>query len=213
MQLNDLYREGYWISSIPKSDADYLLGLAKADTFLPDKDGSPDIAHWESDNPSHNLHVPVEYLSIIERLGMGADTEHIRAHMGDWSRINVMLQRGRRGDSMVWHHDSYDPMHLICLIYLGDEVWTPEDGGQLQLGVGDIDEKGFLLDPSKVDVRASVSPNHGTIVWAINTNPRWVHRVTRIETEKTRYTLIGQFGYRENVLRSNVVKRYGSTWR
>lgn len=213
MRLNELFRDGFSVGSLSKDDADYLLRYATADCFMPDKPGSPDIAEWETDNPSRNMNVPVEYLSVIERIGMGVETEHIRAHMGDWSRVNVMLQRGKRGDSMGWHHDSYDPMQMLCLIYLGDEAWNPEDGGQLQLGVGDINESGFLIDPREVDIKASVSPNHGTIVWAINTNPRWVHRVTEIECDKIRYTLIGQFGYRENVLRSNVAKRYGDTWR
>ncbi|MEQ1053833.1 2OG-Fe(II) oxygenase [Pseudomonas aeruginosa] len=211
MVLNDLFRTGHCVGSIPKDQADALLRLVKQDTFLPDKPGSPDIAEWESDDPSKNLNVPPEYLSFMENLGSSPDLEHFRAHMGDWSRVNVMLQRGRRGDSMGWHHDAYDPMHLICMVYLSDQLWTPEDGGLLQLGEGDIDDMGFIT--KDVHVHSSVSPNHGTLVWCINTNPRWVHQVTAINTDKPRYTLIGQFGYRENVMRSTVRKRYGEALR
>ncbi|EOZ8312168.1 2OG-Fe(II) oxygenase, partial [Pseudomonas aeruginosa] len=95
MVLNDLFRTGHCVGSIPKDQADALLRLVKQDTFLPDKPGSPDIAEWESDDPSKNLNVPPEYLSFMENLGSSPDLEHFRAHMGDWSRVNVMLQRGR----------------------------------------------------------------------------------------------------------------------
>ena len=213
MQLNELFRDGYFVSSVDGDIADKLLAEAKADLFLPDKPGSPDIAEWEAENPSLNNRVPPAYLSVMEQLGLSDATRHIRMHMGDWSRTNCMLQRGKRGDSMVWHHDSYDPMHLICLVYLSDDVWTPEDGGMLQLGEGDIDQHGFLVDTQSVAIKASVSPNHGTLVWAINTNPRFVHRVTEILSDKVRYTMVGQFGFRENVLRTRVAQKYGSNWR
>ncbi len=213
MQLNELFRDGFYISSIQKDVADRLLTEIKADRFVEDKPGSPDIAEWESELPSANQNVPPVYQAFMEQLGLSDQTEHIRSHMGDWSRTNTMLQRGRRGDSMGWHHDSYDPMHLICLVYFSDDVWGPEDGGMLQLGEGDIDQHGFLSDPASVDIKASVSPNHGTLVWAINTNPRWVHRVTEITCDKTRYTMVGQFGYRENVMRTRVAQKYGPKWR
>jgi Rps23 Pro-64 3,4-dihydroxylase Tpa1-like proline 4-hydroxylase len=211
--LNQLYRDGFYQTSIPKDEADRLIQLVKADSFLPDKPGSPDIAEWETDNPSQNNAIPVEYLAFMESLGSGPDMEHMRCHMGAWSRVNVMLQRGKRGDSMGWHHDSYDPMFMVCMLYLTDEIWTPEDGGELLIGHGDVDEKGFLTDHSAVSVKGRISPNHGTLVWCINTNPRWVHRVTEIQSDKLRYSMIGQFGYRENVLRSNIRQRYGDTWR
>ncbi|HBP1602414.1 2OG-Fe(II) oxygenase [Pseudomonas aeruginosa] len=213
MHLNQLFRDGFFVSSIDRITADRLLAEIKADTFVEDRPGSPDIAAWEVDNPSHNHNIPPVYLSFMEQLGLSEATKHLRSHMGDWSRINCMLQRGKKGDSMVWHHDSYDPMHLICLLYLSEDVWHPEDGGMLQLGEGDIDEHGFLVDPESVSIKASVSPNHGTLVWAINTNPRWVHRVTEIASEKTRYTMVGQFGYRENVMRTRVKEKYGREWR
>lgn len=213
MHLNELFQNGFCISSIDAGTADRLLAEVKEDTFHSDKPGSPDIAHWESDNPSSNIHVPVGYQAFMEQLGMSSATQHIRAHMGAWSRTNVMLQRGKMGDAMGWHHDSYDPMHLICMVYLSDSIWLPEDGGMLQLGEGDIDQHGFLVDPENVKVAASVSPNHGTVVWGINTNPRWVHRVTEITCDKPRYTLIGQFGYRENVMRTRVAQKYGAQWR
>ncbi|WP_116826542.1 MULTISPECIES: 2OG-Fe(II) oxygenase family protein [Pseudomonas syringae group] len=211
--LNSIYRDGFAVSSIPKHIADAFLNAAKADDFQPDKPGSPDVVSWEEDDPSRSLSVPLDYLGPMELIGLGKETEHIRAHMGDWSRTNVMLQRGKRGDSMGWHHDSYDPMQMVVIIYLSDEIWTPEDGGQLLLGEGDIDDKGALLDPSKVVVKEAVLPNHGTAVWLINTNPRWVHSVSEILCDKARYTLIGQFGYRENVMRAYPRKRYGDDWR
>lgn len=213
MQLNELFRDGFFVSSIELDVADRLLAEAKSDRFLEDRPGSPDIAEWESDNPSENHLVPPVYLAFMEQLGLGPATQHIRSHMGDWSRTNCMLQRGKKGDSMVWHHDSYDPMQLICMVYLSDDVWLPEDGGMLQLGEGDVDEHGFLRDPESVSIKASVTPNHGTLVWAINTNPRWVHRVTKITSAKTRYTMVGQFGYRENVMRTRVREKYGPNWR
>ncbi|HBO7921546.1 2OG-Fe(II) oxygenase [Pseudomonas aeruginosa] len=213
MHLNQLFRDGFFVSSIDRITADRLLGEIKADTFVEDRPGSPDIAAWEVDNPSQNHNIPPVYLSFMEQLGLSEATQHLRSHMGDWSRTNCMLQRGKKGDSMVWHHDSYDPMHLICLLYLSEDIWHPEDGGMLQLGEGDIDEHGFLVDPESVSIKASVSPNHGTLVWAINTNPRWVHRVTEIASEKTRYTMVGQFGYRENVMRTRVKEKYGREWR
>ncbi len=211
--LNEIYRDGFYVTSIPREEADRLLALVKADTFLPDRPGNPAIAAWESDNPSHNNNVPVEYMAFMEALGSGPDMEHLRCHMGAFSRINVMLQRGKIGDSMGWHHDSYDPMHVVCMLYLSEDAWSPEDGGELWIGHGDVDEKGFLLDPSAVEVKGRVQPNHGTLVWCLNTNPRWVHSVSKIVADKCRYSLIGQFGYRENVLRSNLRSRYGDTWR
>jgi Rps23 Pro-64 3,4-dihydroxylase Tpa1-like proline 4-hydroxylase len=213
VQLNELFRDGFFVSSIELSVADRLLAEVKSESFLADKPGSPDIAEWEAENPSMNHQIPPVYLAFMEKLGLGEATQHLRSHMGDWSQTNCMLQRGKKGDSMVWHHDSYDPMHLICMVYLSDEVWVPEDGGMLQLGEGDVDEYGFLRDPESVAIKASVSPNHGTLVWAINTNPRWVHRVTEIVSEKTRYTMVGQFGYRENVMRTRVREKYGPNWR
>lgn len=212
MHLNELFRDGFYISSIDKSQADLMLAEIKADTFVVDRPGSPDIADWETANPSQNNNIPPQYQAFMESLGMSEATAHWRAHMGDWSRTNCMLQRGKKGDSMVWHHDSYDPMHLVCLVYFSDEVWVPEDGGQLEVGVGDIDENGFLLDDSKVLVTDAISPNHGTIVWLLNTNPRCVHRVTEIKADKTRYTMVGQFGYRENVMRTRVAQKYGPSW-
>tara|TARA_R110002124_G_scaffold128157_17_gene288699 strand:+ start:2121 stop:2762 length:642 start_codon:yes stop_codon:yes gene_type:complete len=213
VQLNQLFRDGFYISSIEKDAADKILDEIKSDNFSTDKPGSPDIASWESDNPSSNLHVPPVYEAFMEQLGLSEATQHLRAHMGDWSRTNTMLQRGKKGDSMGWHHDTYDPMHLICLVYFSDNVWLPEDGGLLQLGEGDIDGHGFLLNQDDVKIKASVPPNHGTLVWALNTNPRWVHRVTEINTDKTRYSMIGQFGYRENVMRTKVAQKYGPSWR
>lgn len=210
--LNSIYRDGFAVSSIPKEQADAFLRHAKSDMFHSDKPGSPDVAAWEDEVPSKNHSIPLHYLGPMEQIGLGTETEHFRAHMGDWSRTNVMLQRGKRGDSMGWHHDAYDPMHLVVIIYLSDEVWTPEDGGQLLLGEGDITGMGQLADPSQVNVKQAVSPNHGTAVWLINTNPRWVHSVSEILCDKPRYTLIGQFGYRENVMRAYPRKRYGNDW-
>lgn len=210
--LNSIYRDGFAVSSISKPVADSLLRYAKADEFLVDKPGSPDVAAWEEDDPSKSHSVPLHYLGPIEQIGLGQETAHFRAHMGDWSRTNVMLQRGKRGDSMGWHHDSYDPMHIVVIVYLSDEIWTPADGGQLLLGEGDVNENGSLVDESKVLVKAAVSPNHGTAVWLINTNPRWIHSVSEILCDKARYTLIGQFGYRENVMRAYPRKRYGNDW-
>mgnify|MGYP003625520141 FL=1 len=211
--LNELFRDGFIVTKLPTDEADRILEVIKGDTFVPDRPGSPDIAFWETDNPSQNQSVPEVYQAFVEALGRSEFTNHIRCHMGNWSRVNVMLQRGKAGDSMEWHHDSYDPMHMVCLAYFGEDGWCPEDGGQLEIGEGDVGEEGFLLDQSAVRVRASISPNHGTLVWMLNTNPRWVHRVTEIQCTKTRYTLIGQFGYRENVLRTRVSEKYGPTWR
>lgn len=206
--LNQLYRDGFYVTSIPREEADRLFEEVAAETFHADEPGSPDIAAWEADNPSLNMNVPPLYLGFMEQLGLSLTTAHLRAQMGDWSRTNVMLQRGKKGDSMRWHHDYYDPMHLICLLYLGDNDWTPADGGMIEFGEGEIDETG-LIQAETVRIKASVSPNHGTLIWAINTNPRWVHRITEIKSEKSRYTMIGQFGFRENVLRTRIAKHYG----
>ena len=44
MQLNELFRDGFFVSSIELAIADKLLAEAKADSFVPDKPGSPELS-------------------------------------------------------------------------------------------------------------------------------------------------------------------------
>lgn len=205
-QINALFRDGYWIENpLPLLLAKYYHAQVKADPYVDDGHGSCWIAGWESDLPSENENIPPHYLDLMNRLARECSIpQFFQMRFGPFSRTNVMLQKSRRGHDMDWHYDGNDPMHLVAMVYLTEEEWTEEEGGQLLIGEGDCNDLGLIDTTQSARQIAAISPAPGRVVWTLNTNPRQLHKVSTVNTDKERYVLIGQFGYQENVDKTSV---------
>lgn len=211
--INNFFKDGFILGEkLPELLTKVYSAHAKNDSYVDDGHGTCWIASWESDLPSQNENVPEIYLNIMDIvLQQSPIANWYQTRFGKFSRKNVMLQKSSEGHTMDWHFDGYDPMHLVCLIYLTEEEWTPEDGGQLLIGEADCDDYAMVLNQSNVRKIAEISPNPGTVVRTLNTNPRQVHKVKPITCRKDRYALIGQFGYKENAENTNV-KQWMPNW-
>ena len=214
-KINDFYRDGYSLDEpLPALLSNFFHAQVRADNYIDDGHGTCLIAEWESDLPSENLNIPSQYLNLMKNLSSGSEiSKWLQVRFGEFSRINVMLQKSKPGHEMDWHYDGLDPMHLVCMIYLTENEWDERDGGQLLIGEGDCNEIGLIDDTSAVRQIAAISPAPGRVVWTLNTNPRQLHKVTAVRTDqKERYVLIGQFGYRENA-ENTKVKEHIAGWR
>lgn len=118
---------------------------------------------------------------------------------GDFTQQTVMAHRYVKGDGMGWHYDVRDTTWFLNLLYLTEQEFTKEDGGYLGIGRCKVDHNG-VPKTSEVQTLAEFVPVHGLLVTIDNTNPKILHRVEKMVSEKERFVLVGQFGYIENTL-------------
>jgi len=129
---------------------------------------------------------------------VGAALARFNRIYGTFDYITMLAHRYRKGQGLGWHHDLTDSTWLNCILYLGDDDFTFDDGGYLEIGETPIDKEG--LPTSSVLSICKIPPKHGTIVLMDNRNPRLLHRVPALAVDKCRYTLSCQFGYLENII-------------
>jgi Rps23 Pro-64 3,4-dihydroxylase Tpa1-like proline 4-hydroxylase len=205
-ELNNFFSKGFCLGEpLPALLFHRYNAMIKATNFVREEGDDSLTADWESDLPSENENIPQPYLDLMKIvMNQSAIAQWFQIRYGDFSRINVMLQKSAPGHQMDWHFDGMDPMDLVCLIYFTESEWKAEQGGQLLVGEGDCNEYGLIDDQDGVRVIDAISPGPGKVVWTLNTNPRMVHKVTPVTTDKSRIVLIGQFGYQENAQKTRV---------
>jgi Rps23 Pro-64 3,4-dihydroxylase Tpa1-like proline 4-hydroxylase len=117
---------------------------------------------------------------------------------GFFSTANIIIHKYVKSNAMNWHHDVFDRSVLLVLAYISEDLFTEEDGGLLEIGRCEVDSKGFpIAEPKTVK---TVLPNLGTVVLLNNTDPTLFHRVTPVQSEKTRLVVSCQLGFSDMVM-------------
>jgi len=218
------YRQGFTSTFIEKNVADQLLQTMKAQSYVHEDDVysldnqasvalskswngvvHPRCPDWDKKSPFNSP--PSVFKDFWFEAARGPYFKFFTDVWGDFSQQTVMAHRYLRGDGMGWHYDVTDTTWLLNLIYLTDQEFLHEDGGYLGIGRCKITNEGIPM-PETVETQAEFVPMHGLLVTIDNTNPKILHRVQKMVTEKERFVLVGQLGYIENTLNKEKRKHY-----
>lgn len=122
-----------------------------------------------------------------------------KTNLGAFSSSHIILHRYQKSKAMNWHHDVFDRAFILALAYLGDTLFTEEDGGVLEIARCSVNTEGLPIGTPQIIHR--VLPNPNTIILINNTDPTILHRVTPVQSSKIRTVLSCQFGYAEITIR------------
>lgn len=203
LDLDSFFHRGYAVGQLNEQAAAALAMRVQRESYIRrDEDQhDPGAASWEatgSDLPHDNAVPPVDR-RFFDRLRDEPYFHAYQSRFGSFSRDVIMLQLARQYDEMGWHWDGCDSTHMVNMVYLTPDSIGEGDGGLLEIGTCLIDRHGQPRPQDGVEVIGRVVPRNGTVVTLNNLSPGFVHRVTPLASDKQRYTLIGQFGYAENV--------------
>jgi len=167
-----------------------------------------EIASWETDWRTKEI-PPAVYTEIGDALQNSKLFKSYTDIYGEFTYTKYMLHKTPRDYINRYHSHMYDGNHFIILMYFCPEQRIYEDGGLIELGEvhnkKDIrfDTKGFFqTDDTQVVPLQSYIPQTGLAVCMNNLNPFFRHGVTRVLTDKSRYTLQIGFGYKDNCMLS-----------
>lgn len=113
---------------------------------------------------------------------------------GAFNKSVVKALRFSKGDALGWHYDLDDHAKLLNLVYFTGEPFTRTDGGHLSIGRCKVDEFG-LPEVSTIELMAEFIPQNGLIVTIDNTNPKILHKVEKLISDKERFVLSGKLGW------------------
>ncbi len=144
----------------------------------------------EAEHNAHVLsHAPSVLLSACRDILSDPDI------MGDWLMAYraemkfISLWNG--AEDLGWHWDGPARAGFFFLIYLNSKMgWRPDGGGELGLGIRNIGPNFLRVVPGEVDLITTIKPESRTLVCCNNSNPRFVHRVNRLESEDERIVLM-----------------------
>lgn len=118
------------------------------------------------------------------------------SRMGTFNILDVGLQDGTYIDD-DWHHDGLTGRenhgHIgdyFSILYLGEESWKPSWGGTFEFGARRL-RGDWACDVTPPDDPVfRILPENGTMILAVNNNPRLVHRAPRLVRNKVRKAFI-----------------------
>lgn len=208
--FNDLYLKGADIVDVDPSLNAMLYGMIMAETFT--AGGAIQNPVWDREYHERDLDVYVKgrqsYLEFFQEVVKSDYFDYWRHVYGDFDEIHININKVDQTGEMPWHFDGYDGTFLQLLCYPNMDDFTEDDGGLLLVGRPDTlynesdpmphwHPKSSLdkILTSNVEVTQRFIPNTNQIVVLNNSDPSFVHKVTRLTSDKTRYTIIATLGY------------------
>jgi len=189
MDINLFFKFGYCVENIDKSDADLLLKEAKKLNYSYEE---------KSEGYLRNQTCLNFYNENIDYFWNKRLNSHTFFKLfGNFSFKNIIAHRYGRGEAMEPHNDVLDRSFILSILYLTDETFYTEDGGELVISRCDIFNDGKIKGSGKV--LKEISPNHGTLVTINNLNPCILHEVSTVKSNKTRIALSCQTGFLEHL--------------
>jgi hypothetical protein len=215
LDLNNYFKYGYSVSSIPKEWADTLLQWMDSEQYAKEADEygldnpssvalsdswqgvrHPEAPDW--DKKQAFCATPKHWKEFWQKFSESEYFDWWRNLYGDFTFRHVMAHKYVKSDGMGWHYDVKDASFMINLIYLSRDTWTIDDGGYIELGHCNVTDRGIPIHGTVQSI-TKIPPNHGTIVTMTNMNPSILHRVEKLKTDKVRYVAVCQLGYIGNV--------------
>lgn len=196
--VNKLSEHGFYKSSINRSFADMLLMEIKRERFQEDVPDEPDYVGYEEkyykdryistvDRVDQNKRSPLK--TVIASVVIEYQEALIRYYTGgkDIRASNVTSYEGRKGYMMGWHQDIGDRSISETIIYLNDNEWLPEHGGEIEISEVERDGDGKVVARKTLEI---IPPKHGDVVILENLSPHFEHRVLPWSGEHSRFSVI-----------------------
>jgi hypothetical protein len=159
------------------------------------------IPTW--DKPLTNA-VPMAYQALVEKFIDSGYFDQYFSIFKRFDKLEYMLHHTVQGYENLWHGHFKDASHMHLFFYFGSDR-SEEDGGKLEVGrikegtIIDFDKYHLVGDMNKIEKTGSFMCDHGDMVLVWNANPFLLHQVTKVLTEKPRYTLMVSCGYKSNI--------------
>ena len=227
--FNDLYLKGADIVDVDPSFSAILFAQLMSEQFCTESSYGTEITNpiWDREYNEREDPIYIEgrqpYLEFFKEVINHPYFDYWKHVYGEFDEIHVNVNKVTAGGEMPWHFDGYDGTLLQLLCYPNMDDFSPEDGGHLLVGRPDtlfkegdpmphwVPEKSLddILTPN-VEITQRFVPNRNQIVVLNNSDPSFVHRVTQLKSDKTRYTVIATLGFSslwsQNKLKSGYFK-------
>lgn len=206
--LEAYFTRGFTVTQVDLKICDLLLEHVKGETFREEsklKPTNPLLPAWDTGERKGTQHNhPPRYISDFwNKVALQDYYSYFHLIYGEFSQLNMMLQKYVKGTKIGWHQDVHEGVHITNVLYLSDDAFSEEDGGFLKLGTWSLDDRYWGIEES-VQPLWNVAPAHGTLVSLCNVVPTFCHSVVEMLAEKSRYSLICRFGYEENVRKNKL---------
>jgi hypothetical protein len=227
--FNNLYLKGADIVDVDSSFSAMLFAQLLSEKFCTESSYGTAITNpvWDREYNEREEPVYVEgkkpYVEFFKEVIKSPYFDYWRHVYGEFDEIHVNINKVTSGGEMPWHFDGYDGTFLQILCYPNMDDFNPDDGGHLLVGRPDtlyregdpmphwVPEKSLDdILTSNVEVTQRFVPNINQVVVLNNNDPSFVHRVTKLSADKTRYTIIATLGFsslwKTNTLKSGFYK-------
>lgn len=212
--IRSYYGDGYDVVDIDLSVIDHLGSYILQENFS-DSPLHPGISQpdWDADytNITKEFYeAQQKYIDILKPLVEKENYfDYWRTLRGPFDELIVSINKMDKGSKMDWHWDGFDGSVLQLMLYVNLEERTREDGGCLEVGVSYepminqddpfphwSPETGLNKVTGHVMSKCSYVPKNDKAIILNNDNPLFVHRVTECTTDKPRYSVLLQCGYK-----------------
>lgn len=227
--FNNLYLKGADIIDVDPSFSAMLFAQLLSEKFCTESSYGTAITNPIWDREYNEREEPVyiagkkPYVEFFKEVIKSPYFDYWRHVYGEFDEIHINVNKVTTGGEMPWHFDGYDGTFLQLLCYPNMDDFNPDDGGHLLVGRPDtlyregdpmphwVPEKSLDdILTSNVEVTQRFVPNRNQIVILNNNDPSFVHKVTKLNVEKTRYTIIATLGFKSlwkmNKLKSGFYK-------
>jgi len=212
LNLEKLYSQGCAPFLASTQHADRLIELMRKDSWQEDPSGmyrrlptwhpvlddDPDMLQREKTMiQAMKKQAPPEYAQTIEAM---LNCPSVIGNLMVFGGFQVDFVHCWEGaEDLDWHWDGVAQSPFFLMFYGNDDrEWMPEWGGSFSFG-----EKNLLLQPNwlvdsrNVKIHGEVFPVYGQAILCWNQNPRFVHKVTPLNTQKARWTLTAGLSFKK----------------
>jgi hypothetical protein len=210
LDVSKFFREGYFETRVAST---YWINEIKAqmdreafEDRIPNPDkpmGRYDEVYqlqkpsWDQGRPSNEA--PEVYNRFFDAVASDPSFAWFHGVLGPFSHKTIMTTRIRKSGGIGFHHDVKESTAIIVLLYLTDSTFSLEDGGFLEMArVGRL-KPTAMPDSEMIPFGSPIVPQEGKLVFLNNFDPTFVHRVSQIVSEKSRFTVSCQLGWLSNV--------------
>ena len=193
------HNNGYCVTHVSPAFADMALAIMKAQTYSLEVYNEPN--QYSKSWVDHDYSNPPVYAENREVLKIAFETlatdpyfSFITKRYGEFTKKTAIGLKYGKGNALGWHYDIDDPALVLMFLYISEDRFTKDDGGQLRLGRCHVDKDG-IPDLRTVRTLEEITPLHGRLVVLDNTRPTLLHKVNRIMSEKNRYVISGKLGW------------------
>lgn len=152
---------------------------------------------WDLGRPSNEP--PEVYKQFFDAIAADKAFSWFHGVLGPFTQKTIMSTRIQRHGGIGFHHDVKESTAMIVLLYLTDLDFLLEDGGFLEMGRVSRLKTTAMPDSDMLPFDAPIIPKDGKLVFLNNLDPTFVHRVSQMVAEKSRFTISCQLGWLSNV--------------